>query len=382
MKLTAYSIGAIMTLVTLVTGIAPTTMAATTQPITTACAPIDPKPTKQETRLGSIAIGTDILAVGESMTVVVKTTEASRQVILTPPINTEVVDYSPKNLEGIQVTSGKWVADTADVPIGEYSMILKSTHWTNGEWGQVNYSVTNVQGTGTGYDSYFSYYDTVDFTMAIDDRNQALQTTKQVVRKVTVEAPPSITVQLATNTGTIGTSVAEKRGSEASQTSPTNGKTTFYLTANEGDKVTLTASTPDTCSNSTESQDFTLGISDVARNYDPVTLLDFWWVGLLILLIIAGIIYAIIRKRNSGEPPTAPPAVPIVPDTQISAVAPVPAPTPPQMPAEPVPPTPVPTPPTPPTPAPMPAPVTTPPAAPTQPAAQPPAPTDQQPPIV
>jgi len=172
------------------------------------CNPIDPKPTKVETRLGTFSISPDIVPVDQIMTIMVKTATTSSNISISIPSNTELIDYSPKTLNDATFTKGSWQKGTQDLPVGEYSIMVKPTSWTKGKWQATSYSVTNNQGTGQGEDNFFAFYDTIPLVISLDGRNQVAQNTKDVVRKVTVTSTPGVKINLATNKGSVGPTIS------------------------------------------------------------------------------------------------------------------------------------------------------------------------------
>lgn len=263
-----------------------------------ACYPVDVKPTKEETRLGEISVASDIVAVEQSMTIMVKSITEAHNLTINKPDGTDIIDYYPKTIEGVNITAGKWQKKDAMVPAGEYSLTVKPTKWTNGKWQPVYYSITNGQGTGSGHDYFYAYYDKVDFIISVDDRNQLSQTTKEVVRKVTVEAPAEINVNLSTSKGSVGTNISEKKGNQASQKVPGNGKAVFFLFTNESDKVKLTASSTDTCTDSTYSQDFKINKSEIGRTYKGGFIENYWWILLIIILLVVLVVFWIVKNKK------------------------------------------------------------------------------------
>jgi len=308
---------------------------ATASAAATPCAPDDPKPTKTETRLGTISIDNDVIAVGQLMTILVHNGGDASQVTIDTPAGTELTDSFPKTVDGATVANGKWTAGTSQVPAGDYSITVKPTQWTAGAWKPVAYSITNGQGLGSGNDYFFSYYDKPVFTMAVDDRNQVAQPTKAVVRKVTVASPAGIRVNLIADTGFVGTTISAKSGNQATVVADSGSKATFFLFADEGDTVKLTASSPDTCSDSTVTQSFKIGVSDVARTYKGTSLLDYWWMLLILLVIIVLVVLFFMRKKKPTAPlPVAPTPPPVA--SQPPAANPTPTPVVPAAPAAPV----------------------------------------------
>lgn len=262
------------------------------------CNPTDVKPQKTETRLGTIAVNPDIVQVGGLMTIAVNSAAGNLNVEISPPANMEISDYFPKeNYAG----NGKWVGTNgAPLAAGQYSIIVKSTRWTADKWATINYAINNTQGLGTGNDYYYSYYDTVEMTMALDQRNMAPQSTSNVVRQVQVAAAPDLQVTLQTNKGDLGTSISQKVGQSVTVKADSRGVATFFLFAQEGNNVKLTATCPDTCKTSTMSQNFTINRSDVARTYTDYAWI--WYLAGAILIII--VIILILRSRKSSQAPT------------------------------------------------------------------------------
>lgn len=271
-----------------------------TQAQSTNCNPIDPKPTKVETRLGTFSISPDIVPVDQIMTIMVKTATTSSNVSISIPSNTELIDYSPKSLNDATFTKGSWQKGTQDLPAGEYSIMTKPTSWTKGKWQATSYSVTNTQGTGQGEDNFFAFYDTIPLVISLDGRNQVAQNTKDVVRKVVVTSIPGVKINLATNKGSVGPTISEKTGNNTTVTSLADGTATFFLFAKEKDKLELTASSEDSCQISSISQQFTIVKSDIARNYTDNSWI--WWVvgGLIFIIII--IVIIIINRKPKTEP--------------------------------------------------------------------------------
>lgn len=257
------------------------------------CNPIDVKPEKKETRLGSISINPDIVAVGGLMTIMVNNGAGNKDVTIATPANTEITDYYPK--ENYK-SAGTWTATSADgLAAGQYSIVVKVNNWTAGKWLSTSYSITSGAGTGDGYDNFFAYYDTIPMTIALDTRNMAPQSTIEVVRKVEVTAAADLQVTLATNKGKIGTTISQEIGQTVTAKADSRGIATFYLFAEEGDSIKLVATCPDTCKTSTISQNFNIGRSDVARTYT-----DYAWIwytlGAVIVILLA---ILLIRKRHT-----------------------------------------------------------------------------------
>lgn len=265
-----------------------------------ACNPQDVKPADKTTRLVDVSVSPDIVPVGQLMTVMAKTNTGLRNLYLNMPKDVEIVDYYPKTLANINIEPGKWINAGSDLPIGQYSVTVKINQWTAGEWKTITFSAMNDQGTGYGTTNYFAYYDTVSVKISLEDRNQAPQTTKDVIRKVTVTTAPQLRVTLSTDKGELGSTISQKQGNSATLTTNANGEAYFFLFTQEKEKVTLTAKVIDSCQDSSASQKFTIARSDVARTYKDSNW--FWWIiGLVILLVVIIIIFLIIRRKKKSQ---------------------------------------------------------------------------------
>lgn len=262
------------------------------------CNPKDIKPIAEETRLVNFSISPDIVAVGNLTTVSINVKTGLNKLEVSIPDNMEVIDYYPKTLEGIKIEQGKWYKDLREIPIGTYSVTLKPTYWTQGKWAPISYSATNFQGTGYAKNYYYVFYDTVGFEITLDDRNQAPQTTRDVVRKVTVKSEPDIQVNLTTNKGDLGPTISQKQGKSMSQKTLGDGSSTVFLFTKEGEKVTLTVSSSDTCQDSSTSRTFKIGRSDIARTYKNYDWL-WWFIGLIIIIIVLSITIRAKRKKEN-----------------------------------------------------------------------------------
>lgn len=280
---------------------------ATSLAANSACNPTQTKPAKTDTSLATtFSIKPDIVAVGQIMTFQVKDEGTNNtSVKIDIPEGTELVDYSPKTIGNSAVKptvqSVDWNLSGKKIPLDTYSITLKSTRWTKNEWKEVGYSASSDLGTGNGGNSYFAYYDKIPLEITVDERNQAPQTTKDVVRKVTVKGVPEVQITLKTDKGFLGPTISENSGTEIIQQANADGEVIAFISAKEGKKVKLTASSPDSCQDSTISKSFNIARSDVSRTYVDNSWI--WWLvggGLLILLtIIILIIYLKKRKEKT-----------------------------------------------------------------------------------
>jgi hypothetical protein len=256
------------------------------------CNPSAIKPQKTQTRLGSMYISPDIVPVGELTTIMVKNEPGNLRLNILIPNDTELIDYFPKEN---YITNGQWASHDNTLPAGEYSITIRINHWTNKQWVTAGYNITNIQGMGHGSDHFFAYYDTASLDIILDERNQVPQTTKDVVRKIEVLSPKDITINLSTDKGEIGTSINEKMGKSAQLISNQEGIAAFYLFAKEGERIKLTASSPDTCQISSKTQTFNIRRSDISRSYQNQDWI-YYVIGLAVIAIVSLIV--IIKKKK------------------------------------------------------------------------------------
>lgn len=262
------------------------------------CNPSDVKPPYEGTGIGKMSISPDIVTVGGLMTIMVQTARVVSDLNIDIPANSELQDYFPKDAinNATQSTTDKSVNWHGEVPAGDYSITVKVNHWTADKWAKTGYSAVVPAGFGPGTSYYFAYYNTIPLEISLDDRNQASQSTKDVVRKVIVKGVRDLRITLETNSGEVGTSISEKTGNSATIKANPDGVSTFFLFTQEGAKVKLTASSPDTCIPSTKETTFTIKRSDVARTYVDYSWL--WWLGGTLILVAIIIIIFIKRKKK------------------------------------------------------------------------------------
>lgn len=283
----------------------------TTLAANSACNPLKTKPAKSDTSLATtFSIKPDIVAVGQLMTFQVKDEGTNNTSIkIDIPEGTELVDYSPKTIGGTAIKSTSqsvdWNLAGSKIPLDTYSLTLKPTKWTKSVWKEVSYSASSDLGTGYGSNSYFAYYDKITLEITLDERNQAPQTTKDVIRKVTVKGVPEVQITLKTDKGYVGPTISENSGLEITEQANADGEMTAFLATKEGEKVKLTAFSSDSCQDSTVSQSFSIARSDAARTYVDNSWI--WWLaggGLIILLsIVTLIIY--FKKKKAQQTKTA-----------------------------------------------------------------------------
>lgn len=291
---------------------------STTSTISTsqnACAPSVIKPEKQETRLGTIATNPDIIQVGGLVTSTVTINGGIFNVTIATPAEMEVYDFSPKTLpdEGASTKAGNWTTATGkQLPPGIYSVTFTVKKWTNYNWQKIYYTASNNQGTGNGNDNFYSYYNAVPIQLSLGTENQAPQSTKQVVRKISVVTSPSVKVNLSVNKGALGKDISASSGTTLQVKADSLGNATAYLFADEGSTIKFTANTPDSCQTSEITQSFTIPRSDIARTYKDYSWI-YWLVGILLVIIIIVVIIVIKKRKNNSE--QLPPQQPITPPT-------------------------------------------------------------------
>lgn len=264
-----------------------------------ACNPTEVKPQA----LGSTVISPDIIAVGNDAIVRMTSDGASRITIGVPKEYFEIVDYSPKIIDGGTAKAGEW---EGKLPAGDYDVILKAKKFTAGKWVSINTTAAVWGGTSYGYQNFFIFYDTLSISISLSDRNEVPQTTMDVVRKVTVSAVPNVQVSLQADKGMLGKNIADKTSQNLSLTANDKGEATAYLFAQEKDKVNLTASSTDSCQDLTMSQKFSVLRSNVGRNVAE----DNYWLWYVIgLIILSGLIFLIFffwYKRKEAKQQQSP----------------------------------------------------------------------------
>lgn len=263
-----------------------------------ACNPTDVKPEKMETRLASFAVAPDMIVVGENMIAKITVPSPISSVIISIPAQFEVVDYSPKVVDGGSAQAGNW---SGNLPAGDYTVTLKAKHYTAGKWQLISYSATSGQGTGYGQDYFFTYYDTIPITIALSNRNEVPQTTLDVVRKVIITAVPDVKLTITTDKGILGKDISAKSNQSLTINANKAGEAAVYLFAKEKDKVTLIASSSDSCQDSTISQKFTVKRSDISRNIKTNYSWLWWLLTIVITIALVVLILLWIRKKKDRE---------------------------------------------------------------------------------
>lgn len=303
------------------------------------CSPPTVKPEKTETRLGTIAVNPDIVQYGGLMTAQVTIGGEIFNVTIGGSDYLDVYDYSPKTLsdEGASAKAGNWTSGSGKyLPEGIYSVTYKAKKWTNYQWASLSYSATNIQGTGNGADNFYVYYDKIPIQLSLGTENQAPQSSKQVVRSIDIQALSDAKVNLKVDKGGLGKDISASSGSTLQVKSDSAGKALAFLFANEGDNVTFTASSPDSCQSSQITQSFKIPRSDIARTYTNNFWI--WWLvgGILLLLLIIAVILIIKRRKKQDQnqsqlitPPMPAQQTPLQTQTQQEPLPPTsPAPTP------------------------------------------------------
>lgn len=270
-----------------------------TQANQSACNPVDVKPQA----LGSIKIVPDIVAVGNNVIVQMPTGEgsSSRITISAPKEYFEIVDYSPKSITDGTAKAGEWVAKSGkSLPADNYDLTLKTKHFTAGKWTSINATAAVWGGIHYAHQSFFIYYDEVPIEVSLSDRNEVPQTTMDVVRKITLSTVPEVTLNITTDKGSLGKTISESSGKSLQVKADKQGKATLYLFAKEKQKVTLVASSSDSCQDSTISQSFTIKRSDVSRNVKE-NYSWIWWLMIILLILLIVVLFLWKRKKKQEQ---------------------------------------------------------------------------------
>jgi|GEM_PF-3256031 len=308
------------------------------------CKPLSVKPEYQGTGIGKFYVKPEIVAVGQNITLTVESPGGNEKgggvgiINLYMPENTDLVDYSPRTLTGVDIKPGQWTASKYNLPGGTYTLTVKVSHWTNYKWAQAKFAAQIPAGTGPGTNYFYAYYDTIPMEISMDDRDLMSEKEKEVVREITVKTVPEVRITLTTDKGEIGSSSYERSGKNATSEAGSTGEAKFYLYAKSGDKVKLSATSPDSCKKNTQEETFTIPKatnslgkesswwdnfvgtlsewSYTVRKYIPSFLIPFSYDGALVwIVIIALIIYFLREKKKKEESkqstPQNPPSPPV-----------------------------------------------------------------------
>lgn len=256
-----------------------------------ACNPVDVK----LQALGETVISPDIIAVGNNALVRMPSDGASRITIGASKEYFDVIDFSPKTIEGGTAKAGEW---EGKLPAGNYDLTLKAKKFTAGKWAQIDTTAVVWGGISYGHLSFFIYYDTLPISISLSDRNEVPQTTMDVVRKVTISAVPNVRINLQTDKGILGKTIVDKTSQNLSLTANDKGEATAYLFAEEKDKVNLTASSLDSCQDSTVSQKFNVLRSNVGRNVAENNNWIWWILAIIIIVIIITVLFLWLRRKK------------------------------------------------------------------------------------
>lgn len=263
-----------------------------------ACNPIDVKPEA----LGSMAIVPDIVPVGNNVVArMVSDGGASRITISVPQQYFEILDYFPKSLTDGTAKAGDWAVESGKgLPVGNYDLTLKAKKFTAGKWMKINTTAEVWGGTSYGYQSFFIFYDTLPITISLGERNEVPQTTMDVVRKITLTSAPNVKLSLQTDKGMLGKTIDAKTAQTLELIADDKGESIAYLFAKEKDKIGFTATSTDSCQDSTITGKFSVKRSDVGRNIKT----DYswlWWLLAGFLIVSTFVVLIILWKRKKSD---------------------------------------------------------------------------------